>query len=85
MKKVQTIETTVCDVCGKEADGEFYSTAKVNGQVVAEMYCPHDFCQEHMGKWFSLCEYQARERYDGSPTEEHRAEMLNDFTRLMDE
>lgn len=85
MKKVQTIETTVCDVCGNEADGEFFSTAHVNGQVVAERYCPHDFCREHMGEWYSLCDHQAYERYDGRPTEERRAEMLNDFIRLMDE
>lgn len=84
-KKVQKIETIICDVCGKEADGTYNSTTWCNDQIVAEMHCPHDLCHEHMGKWQWLCEDQAFERYDGSPTEQKKYEMIQDFTRLMDE
>jgi hypothetical protein len=82
-KKVQTFETYVCDVCGKIADGEYNSTTYVNGEVTAEMYCPHDLCRSHMGKWSCLCEDQAFERYDGSPSEDKKQEMLVEFQRLM--
>lgn len=83
--KKQTIETVVCDICGEVADGEYNSVVYCNGDVVAERYCPYDLCHEHMGKWFSLCEDQSIERYDGRPREEKRAEMLADFIRLMGE
>lgn len=83
-KKVQTFETYVCDICGKEADGEFNSVTYKNGEVVAEMYCPHDLCKEHMSRWYQLCEEQAYERYDYSPSDEKRSEMLEDFKRLME-
>lgn len=83
-KKIQTIETYVCDVCGKKADGEFNSVTHLNGRVAAEMYCPHDLCHECMNKWFSLCENQAFERYDGSPSEGKKQKMLAEFQHLIE-
>lgn len=84
-RKIQEIETIVCDVCGEVADGSFSSTTYCNDEVVAEMFCPHDLCITHMGKWRWLCDDQAYERYDGAPSGQKCAEMLQDFIRLMDE
>ncbi|MCX67267.1 hypothetical protein DXP70_08145 [Listeria monocytogenes] len=82
MKK--TFEKIVCDVCGKKASGEYWRTTYVNGEPYAEMYCPHDLCKDHMEKWKFLCEEQSYERYEGTPSDERRDEMLNEFIELLE-
>ncbi|HCT0310894.1 TPA: hypothetical protein LQN95_002414, partial [Staphylococcus pseudintermedius] len=42
------VQEVVCDICGNEADGEFYELTYLNGEVYAEMYCPIDLCKHHM-------------------------------------
>ncbi|WP_270329195.1 hypothetical protein [Enterococcus malodoratus] len=77
-KKVQITETIVCDICGKPAHGEYNSITYCNGDIVAEMSCPHDLCYECMEEWQYLCEAQAVERYD-SLSEEKKERYLHEF------
>lgn len=77
MKK--TVEVDVCDVCGKKANGEYWRTTYLNGEVHLEDYCPHDLCKKHMEDWQRLCEEQSYERYDGKPSDKRRGEMLQVF------
>ena len=84
--KQSMVTNYVCDICGEEADGGYFSTGYLNGRVAFETSCPHDFCKKHMEEWFFLCgSRQEIERYDGSPSDEKRAEMLNEFKGLMGE
>ncbi|WP_427814307.1 hypothetical protein ACQKTA_04260 [Enterococcus sp. 22-H-5-01] len=85
MKKIETIETIICDICGKEADGEFFTFSRVNGNPTGETYCPHDLCREHMEKWFRLWRVKEIRRYENNPTNDKRAEMLNEFSELLKE
>lgn len=82
MKK--TVEVDVCDVCGKKANGEYWRTTYVNGEAVLEDFCPHDLCEKHMDDWQRLCEGQSYERYNGRPSEERKAEKLNEFMELLE-
>lgn len=84
IKKVE-YEKVVCDICGKEADGEYYSTSYLNNRVYAESYCPHDLCKDHMEIWATHCLNQEFGRYEGSPNEEERLKMLEVLKKKVEE
>lgn len=77
-------EVIVCDICGEDADGEYNATGWVNGEVSWETSCPHDLCQTHMREWSLLCEEQAVERYDASPSDAARTKLLETFKHALE-
>ncbi|RAI79683.1 hypothetical protein BFS35_011090 [Macrococcoides goetzii] len=59
--KTIEVEEYICDVCGGYADGSWFEVTHLNGEVYAEMSCPIDLCQEHMGifaRWFTSYAYE---------------------------
>ncbi|EPT7250641.1 hypothetical protein ACVR7L_000039 [Listeria monocytogenes] len=79
-----TIEIEVCDICGKEANGQYWRTTYVNGSPYEDDYCPHDLCKEHMEKWNLLCREQVCRELESSPSYERRAEMLQEFKEKLE-
>ncbi|MCE5702221.1 hypothetical protein JL799_02540 [Staphylococcus pseudintermedius] len=72
------VSEVVCDICGEEADGEFYELTYLNGEVYAEIYCPVDLCKHHMKVFASQFSHYAYERHGGnSDTEELIIKMKN--------
>lgn len=60
-KKIVTYEEDVCDVCGKKADGEYYTIEYLNGDIRSETSCPLDLCKNHMSifaRKYSHLEYE---------------------------
>lgn len=62
---IREVEECVCDICGENADGEYYDVSYLNGSVFLEMYCPIDLCKKHMRVFASEYSNYAYERYDG--------------------
>ena len=81
MRQVVEVEEVVCDVCGEEADGEYFSMGRLNGEICFEGYCPIDLCQEHMRIWFRHCSDTEFERYDGPPSDEEKKEVVERLKR----
>lgn len=82
MLKTKEIQEVVCDVCGEPSDGEYNTVEYVNGNVMAEKYCPFDLCKYHMGIWAQFCSHQSWERYEGSPKDTN--EMLEELKGVVE-
>ena len=48
MKKQVTETQYFCDVCGREADGDFFMDMHVNDDYKESYYCPFDLCKDCM-------------------------------------
>ena len=83
MKKIKTIEVALCDICGKEADGDWFMTVNsvdslYSGGVSGEYSCPLDLCKEHMRYYDNIVQSTIKyaiERYDGTPKEDHLSKL----------
>lgn len=53
MKKTETktIEKYYCDICGKEADGNYLAEIYLNGKPHSTYDCPFDLCKYHADKF----------------------------------
>lgn len=83
--KETAVLSTVCDICGKKANGSYDAIVYCNQKRVAEMSCPHELCKEHMEQWQHLCEHQATERYSYPLKLEQQQAMLQEFKELLEE
>lgn len=72
-----TIQETVCDVCGKKADGQYFTVGHLNGDIYFETSCPLDLCKEHMELFASKYSYLEYER--GSDDFEEKKQQLLDI------
>lgn len=67
----RTVVTYTCDVCGSNADGEWWSVEHTNDEVTAEYSVPIDVCKKHAERYSKLLctsdnpSQYMKERYDG--------------------
>lgn len=70
-KETITHTTYTCDVCGKNADGEWHLTEWTNSDITAEYWLPIDMCKKHAGLYQRMLfksenpSQYMKERYDG--------------------
>lgn len=57
-------EVIVCDICGEEANGNWYRTEYCNNEVAGEYSAPISMCDHHAGKFGPYADEFEVERYD---------------------
>lgn len=57
-------ELIVCDICGEEANGNWYRTEYCNNEVSGEYSAPISMCEEHASRFPVYANEFEVERYD---------------------
>lgn len=67
----------ICDICGQPADGDFFSTSYLNGEVYREYNCGLDLCKHHMRQWAEGFVDTAVERYEKKMQPTAKVDLIN--------